>query len=233
MTQQDFAQSLVTARESGPEAMQALAEQQLPLVKALLRRFPSSLPAEREEMYQQGVIGLMKALVRFDPDRGTSFSTYAATLILGEMRMLRRYNTSIHIPRTEQEMRRRIRQTEEALLAALHRSPTVDELAEAMKLDTAELMLHMEEISVASTDAESPGGTLLSDMLPDPEDWQRRIELRDILNRLPEKDQQLVLLRHRAGMTQAEAGRRLGMTQMQVSRREKIIRTLLKRALAE
>lgn len=232
MSAEDFAQALTTARASGPEAMQALAEQHLPLVGMLVRRFPAT-GESREELYQQGVIGLMKALRHFDPARGTAFSTYAAALILGEMRMLHRQDTPLHIPRPEVELRRRIRHTEAALATALHRSPTVTELAAELCMEPTELMLHMGDLSVTSTDAESPGGRPIANILPDPEDWQRRIELRDILSRLPEKDRQLVLLRHRVGLTQADAGRRLGMTQMQVSRREKIIRTLLARALAE
>lgn len=211
--------------------MQSLAEQHLPLVKALARRCPS--PQPKEELFQQGVIGLMKALHRYDPDRGAAFSTYAAAMILGEMRMLQRQNAPIHMPRTEVSLRRRIRQAEEALTTALGRAPTVTELASSLRMDAAELALHMEEITVASTDAPSPGGASLGELLPDPEDWQQRIELRDILARLPETDRKLLLLRHREGLTQAQTGQRLGMTQMQVSRREKLLRTLLKRALEE
>lgn len=232
MNRDDFAQALCSARASGPEAMQALAEQQLPLVGMMVRRFPAH-GESKEELYQQGVIGLMKALRQFDPSRGTAFSTYAAALILGEMRMLHRLDAPIHIPRTETDMRHHIRQTEAALTAQLNRPPNITELAAELGMEPAELMLHMEDITVASTDAVTPGGTPLADILPDPEDWQRRVELRDILSRLPEKDQQLVLLRHRFGLTQSEAGQRLGMTQMQVSRREMVIRTLLERALAE
>lgn len=228
----DFTAELLKARRSGPESIQALAEKHLPLVGAMVRRFPQT-STSREELYQQGVVGLMKALNRFDPTRGTAFSTYAAAMILGEMRMLQRKTAPIHIPRTESELRRRIRQAEAHLAAKLHREPTITELADILHMDAAELTLHMEEISVASTDTESPGGTTLSELLPDPEDWQKRIELRDILARLPEADQQLILLRFRIGLTQTQAGQRLGMTQIQVSRREAIIRTLLKRALAE
>ena len=228
----DFTQELLHARSSGHEELQALAEKHLPLVGAMVRRMSAS-PLPKEELYQQGVIGLMKALKQFDPSRGTTFSTYAAALILGEMRMLTRLDAPIHIPRTEAALRRRIRQTEAELSGQLERDPTVTELAAALSMDAAELMLHMEDISVASTDAQSEGGTALGDILPDPEDWQKRIELRDILARLPEKDRQLILLRHRLGLTQAQAGRRLHMTQMQVSRRESVIRTLLRRALSD
>ncbi len=223
----DFTAALLTARKEGPEALAQLAEKHLSLVGMVVRRFPQT-GVSREELYQQGVVGLMKALNGFDPDRGTAFSTYAASVILGELRMLQRQQLPLHIPRTELTLRRRIRDAEDHLAAALHRSPTVSELAAELHMDVSELLLHQEEFNIASTDADEHAV-----LLPDPTDWQKRIELRDILSRLPDMDQQLILLRHRVGLTQAQAGQRLGLTQMQVSRREKIIRTLLKRALAE
>lgn len=226
-----FTQELLQARAAGPEAMQALAEKHLPLVGAMVRRFPAT--CAREELYQQGVIGLMKALRQFDPSRDAAFSTYAAAWILGEMRLLTRTAQPLHIPRTEVALRRAIRQAEQSLSATLHREPTVQELSAEMRMDATELMLHLEEVRVVSTDAQSPGGSALLDLLPDPEDWQSRLELRDILDKLPALDRKLILLRYRVGLTQREAGMRLGMTQMQVSRRERIFRTLLKRALAE
>jgi len=222
----DFAEELARARAAGPEALQALAEKHLPLVGALVRRFSASIP--REELYQEGVVGLMKALQRFDPSRGTTFATFAVPLILGEMRMCSRRNAPLHIPRRETALRQRIRHTQDMLSAALQREPTITELADAMHMDAAELSLHLEDISVSSTDHQTTAC-----LLPDPEDWQRRVELRDILSRLPRLDRQLILLRHHLGLTQTQAGQRLGLTQMQVSRREATIRTLLRRALAE
>lgn len=228
----DFTDTLLRARTEGTAALQALAEAHLPLVAMVLRRFPAS-PATREDLYQQGVIGLMKALQRFDPARGIAFSTYAAALILGEMKMLHRLDAPLHISRTEAALQRQIRYTENELRCTLGREPNICELADALHMDAAELTLHMEGISVISADADSPEGTSLTECIPAPDDWQKRVELRDILNRLPESDRLLLLLRYRLGMTQTQAGQRLGMTQMQVSRRERIIRTLLKHALAE
>ncbi len=221
----DFAAALTLARAAGPEALQSLAQLHLPLVRALARRIHGG---DLEEKCQQGVIGLMKALHSFDVSRGTAFSTYAVPLILGEIRSLLRQQTALHIPRTERELRRRIHSAEESLTSTLHRVPTVFELAETMHMDADDLLLHTEDITLASMDDEKH-----APLLPDTDDWQQRVELRDILSKLPPMDQHLILLRHRAGMTQAQAGQRLGMTQMQVSRREKIIRTLLKRALSE
>ena len=78
----DFSAALSAARMQGRQAMQELAEDHLPLVAAMVRRFPWHA-REREELYQQGCVGLMKALARYDPSMGPSFSTYAAAMILG------------------------------------------------------------------------------------------------------------------------------------------------------
>lgn len=204
------------------------AEKHLPLVGMMLQRFPHC-GAEREELYQQGCIGLMKALNRFDPAHGVSFPTYAAAMILGEMRMLQRQNAPVHIPRGDREKRRRIRRAEAMLEQHLHRSPTIQELAAALRTDPSELTLLMEEVAVVSSDALNEAGSPLSEIMPDPEDWHVRLEVRDLLSRLPQRDLQLLLLRHREGLNQTETGRRLGMTQIQVSRKEQQLRTLLKK----
>ena len=227
MTQTDFRRAFLIAREGGKAAMQAFAEDHLPLVAALVRRFPPG-QYETEELYQQGCIGLMKALARYQPDLGVAFSTYAVPVILGEMRMLSRQNAPIHIPRPERELRIRIRRMTESLSAALGREPTVDELATALRMDAADLMLLMEEISVSSTGAAPEDGSPLADTLSDDDDWLSRMELRDLIGRLPERDRQLMLLRCRDGLSQRETARQLGMTQIQVSRREAVLRRQLR-----
>ena len=227
MTYPDFRRAFMAAREQGRFAMQAFAEDHLPLVAAMVRRFPPGL-YEPEELYQQGCIGLMKALARYRPDTGTAFSTYAVPLILGEMRMLARQYAPVHIPRPEREARSRMHRASEILASSLGREPTVQELASALRMDACDLLLMMEEISVASTDAAGDGDPL-SATLPDSDDWLTRLELRDLLSRLPEKDRRLMQLRHLEGLSQAETARRLGMTQVQVSRREIILRRQLRR----
>ena len=206
-------------------SVQEEAIRHLPLVRALAKRFTFGDP---DELYQQGVIGLMKALRGYDPTRGTTFATYAVPLILGEMRQLCRDASMIHLSRREADFRLRLHRTQESLMQQLCREPTIEELAKALDTPADDLLLHMDDIRVTSTDADEHAA-----IIPDPEDWEKRIEFRDILSRLPKKDQQLILLRHRNGLSQTQAGERLGMTQMQVSRREKIIRTMLQRALAE
>lgn len=214
------------------QELQAAAENHLPLVRAMVQRFPGH-GFEPEELYQQGCVGLMKALARFDPSRGTSFSTYAAAMILGEMRMLSRLTAPVHIPRTDRELHLRIRRLTAQLTHQLHREPTVQEIASILRMDAAELMLLMEEVSVTSTDALTDGGTALHEFIPDSDDWLGRLELQDLIDSLPESDQELVRLRWHEGQSQAAAGKHLGLTQVQVSRREALIRKELQRRWLE
>ena len=226
----DFSAELNRARMNGREAVAALAEEHLPLVAAMVSRFPW-YGREREELYQQGCVGLMKAMARYDPSYGTAFSTYAAAMILGEMRMLCRNDAPVHIPRRDRELRSRVRRTERMLTQHLGRDPTVQELASALRMDAAELMLAMEDITVSSMDAvPAGGGPTLAELLPEPDDWLDRLLLRDIVSSLPREDQRLLLMRYRLGKTQAETARAMGMTQVQVSRRESAVKAALRQA---
>jgi len=228
MMQQDYRKAIIYDRMRGQEALQAFAEDNLPLVAALVRRFPPGLH-EPEELYQQGCIGLMKAIARYNPEWGTAFSTYAVPLILGEMRMLSRQAAPVHIPRPERELRMKLRRTEAELAHVLSRDPTTTELAEAMRMDPADMMLMMDEVIVSSLDEPSPDGRSAQDRLSDETDWLSRIELKDLLTRLPEQDKELIRLRYIEGLSQRETAEKLGMTQVQVSRREAVLRRQLRR----
>lgn len=206
--------------------VRALAEDHLPLVAALVRRFPPGLH-EPEELYQQGCIGLMKALARYRPECGTAFSTYAVPLILGEMRLLSRQYAPIHIPRPEREQRQRIRRMTSQLTATLSREPTINELAAALRMDPTDLLFLLDDVTVSSTEASSDDGSPLIEALADEDDWLSRMELRDLIAQLPERDRQLLTLRHIEGLSQAATAHRLGMTQIQVSRREAVLRRQL------
>ena len=225
----DFPSALSMARMQGRQAMQELAEDHLPLVAAMVRRFPWHA-REREELYQQGCVGLMKDLARYDPSMGTSFSTYAAAMILGEMRMLCRLDAPVHVPRRDRELRSRIRRAERTLASRLGREPTMQELAALLRMEPAELALSMEEIQVTSMDAPLPDGRSLQELLPDRDDWMNRLLLRDAVSHLSREDQRLLLLRLRLGKTQAETARAMGISQVQVSRREAAVKQRLRRA---
>ena len=206
--------------------LQAQAEYHLPLVASLVRRFPPGL-YDPQDLYQQGCIGLMKALRRFRADMGVQFSTYAVPVILGEMRALSRMQAAVHVPRPERELRQRVRNACQQLTAKLCREPTVNELADALNLPPCEIALLTEEIVVTSADDHEHDGNAPILTLRDRDDWMTRVELRDLLSHLPETDGRLLTSRYLDGCTQAETARKLGLTQVQVSRREAVLKRQL------
>lgn len=209
-----------------PDDLCARAEHHLPLVAALAHRFPGCGPS-REDLFQQGCVGLMKALARYDPKMGTAFSTYAAPVILGEMRMLCRRDTPLHVPRGERERHLRLRRVQADLAVRLGREPTIHEIADELQMPPEDLILDMETVTVTSCDTD---GRDLLEAVPDHDPWEDRMLLRDLISRLPERDRRLLLLRFRAGLTQAETAARMGMTQVQVSRAEAALRVRLRQA---
>ena len=204
----------------------ANAESYLWLVLVLLRRFPHK-SCDTEDLYQQGCLGLMKAISRYDPSYGTSFRAYAASMIIGEMRMLSRISAPIHVPRTDREIRIRLKRAINLLTGQLFRSPTIDELAMLMKMEPTDLAMLMEEVSVISADTETESGSDMWEYLPASDQWVNMIELRDIIQHLPVQDQQLLHYRYFEGLSQTETAKRLMMTQIQVSRRERVLQKIL------
>lgn len=227
MTGKRFVQTEPSAHNETTADQRVDAEKYLWLVSTLLRRFPHKC-GEKEDLYQQGCLGLLKAAARFDPSYGASFQAYAASMIIGEMRMYARISAPVHIPRTDREMRVRLKRAIEMLTAKLAREPTIDELSTLMRIEPTELAMLMEEVSVTSADAETDMGAPLWERFPASENWLDSLELRDLIQQLPDQDQQLLHCRYLEGLSQTETAKRLVMTQIQVSRRERVLKKMLR-----
>jgi RNA polymerase sigma-B factor len=194
-----------------PDAVQALVEQHLGLVRRIARRH-----APREEdvddLFQEGVIGLLKALRRFDPERGVPFGAYAAIVVEGEIRHhLRDRSSCLRLPEPLQELRARLRVLADEARA---RTGTEPELA-ALAADAG-------VCEDAAVEAATAGVVPLESDVPAPEAELRRTEARaDLDGRLASLDRrarEVVYLRFFADLTQAEIAARLGVSQMHVSR---------------
>ncbi len=181
-------------------------EPHLPLVRALMKRMPWHL-CDRDDLFQQGCVGLLIAARRFDPERGVAFSTWAVPYILGEMRKLCRESAPVHIPRPEREARARVRRAIAALTASLRRDPTMDELASALHMDAADLPLLMEDVVAVPEEA-----------IPESGREDVHLALADALCGLPETRRRMLVLHYLQGMTQQEVAAQLGISQMAVSR---------------
>ena len=206
-----------------------LVEQHLPLALRLARRYARSNDA-LEDLRQVAALGLVKAVDRFDPERGTSFASFATPTILGELkRHLRDTRWSVHVSRDLQEQAQAVARETDRLTAALRRAPTIGEVAAALGVDVEtaiearEALSGMEASSLdvpVSPDGDADGTA--GDRIGAVDDGYELVEDRDAvalaLARLPKRQRLALRLRFDEDMTQAEIGACLGVSQMQVSR---------------
>jgi RNA polymerase sigma-B factor len=214
-------------------ARDALVERFLPLATRLARRYASG-GEPLGDLVQVASIGLLKAIERFDPGRATAFSTFAVPTITGELkRHFRDKAWSVRVPRDLQELARRVDRTSDLLTHRLGRAPTASELAHHLGMPVAQVLEGRE--AAAAYRAESLDGCSDSDgchaldTLGSDDPGYRQAEYRATLERmmatLSERDREILRLRFADDLTQAEIGRRIGLSQMHVSR-------VLRRAIA-
>lgn len=197
----------------------------LGLVHACANRFRNR-GLEYDDLFSAGCIGLCKAADGFDENLGFAFSTYAVPAILGEIRRLFRDGGAVKVSRTLKERARAAQKVQDALAAQWDRTPTVCEIAEKMGIseyETAELLnLAKPPLSLTEFDGEDERQT----DIPVPsgeEEIQNRLALGAVLEALPDTDRKLIELRYYQGLTQVKTAEMLGLSQVQVSRRERAI----------
>lgn len=219
--------SLFERAAAGDTAAQSeIIEANLGLVHASARRFMGR-GIEYDDLFQAGCMGLVKAVLGFDTGRNVQFSTYAVPVIMGEMRRLFRDDGPIKVSRSLKELSLKASRTREKLRAAMGREPTLQELSESLGLDAAEtaeaLDAAMTPISLTMDD--DGGGDVQADIPCDSaeEALVDRLALKDAILKLPAGDRSLIILRYFQNKTQSETAKKLNMTQVQVSRREKKI----------
>lgn len=218
-------------------ARDELFESYLPLARAVARKF-AGRGVETEDLEQVAGMALLKALERFDPARGYRFVTYATPTIAGDVRnYLRDKGGLMRLPRDARQRLYRLSAEREAFEREYLRAPTVDELAQRMGItreDVLVLLSAREFSEVASLDSPvgEEGDTLLEGLLGREDDGYARFEqsewMRWVLGKVNDTERELLLLRYRDGLGQRETAKRLGVSQMQVSRLERRVLTRLR-----
>ena len=216
---------LQAAREGDSQACEQVLLENNGLIWSVVRRYYGR-GVEPDDLYQLGCLGFLKAVRGFDPAFGTQFSTYAVPKIAGEIRRFLRDDGPVKVSRGLKERGAGIRGARSRLSAQLGREPTLSELSQ----DTG---LTPEEIAAAETATEpvislqaetGEGGLTLEGMLSSGQEEEgviERLTLRSAIGTLPEREQQVLLLRYYRGMTQMNTARVLGVSQVQVSRLER------------
>lgn len=204
----------------------ALISDHLGLAIALARRFAGRGEAV-DDLEQIATLGLLKAVERFEPERGLAFSTFATPTISGEIkRHFRDRSWSVRVPRALQELGLRLTATVADLTNDLGRSPTLDEIAEELEVDPEAVLEAMEAnraYATQSLDAQLPGddrtlGDTIGGDEPGMDDVEVRMVVGDLLATLPEREQAILRLRFFEGLTQTEIASQVGISQMHVSR---------------
>lgn len=214
------------------EKRNALVENNLGLVHSCANRFRGR-GAEYDDLFQAGCVGLIKAADNFEPERGFSFSTYAVPVILGEIRRIFRDGGSVKIGRALKEKSRLASKVKEELSAKLGREPTVSELSFELGTEPHETALFLNvSLPVLSLEPaeENEAGIEIPVLSPEDE-ISDFLALRQVILQLDEKDRKMIELRYYNGLTQTVTAKELGMTQVQVSRREKAVLDFLRKKL--
>lgn len=219
------------SHEGDKEARARLVEENTGLVWCVVKRFYNR-GVEMEDLFQIGTIGLLKAIDKFDLNYDVKFSTYAVPMIAGEIKRFLRDDGMIKVSRSLKELSYKAYLCREKLQERFGREPSVTELAGELGVEPEELMAALD----ASSEVESLHKPIyqsdgqevsLMERLP----WRAEPEeeildhllLKELLGGLEKEERQLIYLRYFADRTQAQAGKELGISQVQVSRLEKRI----------
>ncbi len=218
------------AASRDPALRDELFEHYLPLARAVARKF-SGRGVETEDLEQVAGMALLKALERFDPARGFRFVTYAVPTITGDVRnYLRDKSGLMRMPRDMRQRLYQMTQEQERFEREHLRTPTAVELSERMGIAPEEVLALLalrtqnEAVSLDAPVGEE-GDTQLSDLLGSTDDRFERMERSEwaqwLLSKVGDTERELLTLRYRDGLGQRETARRLGISQMQVSRLER------------
>lgn len=222
--------------EGDEEARNQLVVNHLNLVRYLATKFKNR-GEPIDDLVQVGTIGLIKAIDRFDPNRGLEFTTYATPTIMGEIkRHFRDKGWSVRVPRRLQELSAKVTLATEELTNELQRSPSVSEIADYVGASVEEVLEAMESSSAYSSVPLEGGGGDGEDDAPSVLDHYAtedstltssddRMLLEDAVRGFSDREKAIIRMRFEEGLTQAEIAKQLGVSQVQVSR-------LLRRTLA-
>ena len=209
-------------------ARDKLVNGNLRLVLSVIQRFVNR-GENLDDLFQVGTIGLMKAIDNFDISQNVRFSTYAVPMIIGEVRRYLRDNNALRVSRSMRDTAYHAMQVKEQLQAKLNRDPTMEEIAEALKIPVSEVVVALEAIVEPVSLYEpvySDGGDTIYVMdqvgsMDSDSDWLDEITIKETIRNLSPREKKILALRFMDGKTQTEVASEIGISQAQVSRLEK------------
>lgn len=214
---------------------ESMISENIGLVHACAKRFKSR-GIEYEDLFQAGCMGLVKAVDHFEEERGLRFSTYAVPVILGEMRRLFRDGGSVKVGRSLKELSLKANRATAEFNKQHGRTPTIGELAAMLGVEITEAAqaVNAGQQPLSLTAGEDEGGGQIDVPVDAPDERiSELLSLQQVIHELEPKDRSIIVFRYFQNRTQTQTAEALGMTQVQVSRREKVILKGLREKLTE
>lgn len=216
------------AQHGDSAALERLTNENTGLIWSSVKKFIGR-GTDRDDLFQIGAIGLIKAVNKFDPSFGVEFSTYAVPMIIGEIRRFLRDDGLIKVSRSLKETAVKAMAASEKISAEKGRDAVISEIAKAIDCDCATVALALESAqppdSIYKTVGDGTGDLLLVDKLHGGENNEEAVinsvALREALQKLPKRERQIMLLRYYREKTQSEVAHIMGLSQVQISRLEK------------
>ncbi|MDD3220037.1 MAG: RNA polymerase sporulation sigma factor SigG [Lachnospiraceae bacterium] len=229
LTRQEREELMKQLKSGDSEARDRFIQGNLRLVLSIIKRF-SNADENPDDLFQIGCIGLIKAIDNFDQNLGVQLSTYCVPMIIGEIRRYLRDSNSIRVSRSIRDMAYKAIYTKETYMKEFQREPTVEEIAEKVGVGKEEIVYAMDAIQSPMSLYEpvyTEGGDTLyvmdqiSDKKNKEENWVESIALSEAVNKLNDREKNIIDLRFFQGKTQMEVAEEIGISQAQVSRLEK------------
>lgn len=219
---------LKKTRAGDKAAREELIQSNLRLVLSVIQKFMSR-GAPADDLFQVGVVGLIKAIDNFDVNLDVKFSTYAVPMISGELRRYLRDNNAIRVSRSTRDLAYKAMQAREKLMNENNNEPTPAEISKEIGVNKADVVIALESISEPVSIYEpvyssSGDAVYMLDQLGDSssdEGWIDELLLREAIKTLSDREKNILYLRFYQGKTQVEVANEIGISQAQVSRLEK------------
>ena len=217
------------SHEGDEEAKEVLISSNLGLVRSVIGKF-SNIGYERDDLFQLGSIGLIKAIYKFDPSYNVKFSTYAVPMIIGEIRRYLRDNNSIRVSRSLRDVAYKALLVRDKLIKDNNKEPTVSQIAKELNIPREEVVFALDAIQDPVSLFEPiyhDGGDAIyvmdqiSDSKNSDDSWLENISIKEAMKKLNDREKLILTLRFFNGRTQMEVADEIGISQAQVSRLEK------------
>ena len=227
------------AQNGDAKAKEDLVNSNIALVKSIVKRFLNR-GYEYEDLFQIGVIGLIKAINNYNPEFNVQFSTYAVPMIMGEIKRFLRDDGPIKVSRSMKELAGRVQIVKEKLKNTLNREPTINEIANELGCQPEEIVHAMEASRMPSSiydviyeDEDNP--ILLIDKIHQDSNQMGklidRILLKEMLLKLDKRERAIIIMRYFQDRTQSDIANKLGISQVQVSRIERKVLSKMRKML--